>query len=203
MPELVIRGRNVIAGGVSAPASIHVGGGIIESVQPFDAVPAACPLYDASDLIVLPGLVDTHVHVNEPGRAQWEGFHTGYKQMDLRADEWIARILLPRRDAAVSYYRKVGARKAQAISKVCFAARAGIENGRLRDIRIALGSVAPTPIRCRGTEAALEAGATLAEAQAALAADIAPIDDLRSTARYRRRVAQNLLEEFLGHQDHR
>jgi CO/xanthine dehydrogenase FAD-binding subunit len=120
----------------------------------------------------------------------------------MEPDELLRAIRLPRRAKAWrQYYRKVGTRKAQAISKVCFAGAALVEGGEIRDIRIALGSVAPTVLRAVNTENGLR-GAKLAPAiiQAAkdlLARDIAPIDDIRSTARYRLRVAQNLLEEFL------
>ncbi|HEY3130154.1 MAG TPA: FAD binding domain-containing protein [Acidobacteriota bacterium] len=99
------------------------------------------------------------------------------------------------------YFRKVGTRKAQAISKVCFAGLAQVEEGRIADIRIALGSVAPTVIRCPQTESLLKDKKTSLAATAAareeLAKEIAPIDDMRSTVTYRRRVAENLLEEFL------
>jgi CO/xanthine dehydrogenase FAD-binding subunit len=107
------------------------------------------------------------------------------------------------------YYRKVGTRRAQAISKVCFAGAilmdGGIacpEPGRgVSDVRIALGSVAPTVIRALRTENTLRGNrldeATMAAAERTLASEIAPIDDIRSTARYRTRVAVNLLREFL------
>jgi CO/xanthine dehydrogenase FAD-binding subunit len=136
----------------------------------------------------------------------YHSFHTGYKQMILRPQEMIQRIRLPRagRSAVRNWkhcYRKVGTRKAQAISKVCFAGLAQWNDGKIREIRIALGSLAPTVVRCFKTEAVLkdqklEAG-VISAAKAELAKEIAPIDDFRSTARYRRRVAQNLLEEFL------
>ncbi|MCH8074131.1 MAG: hypothetical protein IIA09_19535 [Proteobacteria bacterium] len=114
----------------------------------------------------------------------------------------IGRIRLPRSGKSwKQYYRKVGTRKAQAISKVCFAGLAEVEGGTVRDIRIALGSVAPTVIRCVKTEAVLKGqkigAAALDAAKAALAEEISPIDDFRSTARYRLRVAQNLLGDFL------
>ena len=122
--------------------------------------------------------------------------------MNLHPDELIARIILPR--GAVgwkSYYRKVGTRRAQAISKVCVAAAAKLVNGEIADIRIALGSVATTVIRATQTENALRGRkldrAAIDAACAAIAAEISPIDDVRSTARYRARIAQNLLEEFL------
>ena len=135
-------------------------------------------------------------------RAPYAGFHSGYKQMDLWPDELIFRIHLPRAHAGWrSYYRKVGTRKAQAISKVCLAATADVTDGRIREVRIALGSVAPTVVRCSKAEAVLSGerltGAVLERACAELRSEIAPIDDIRSTAHYRARVAQNLLREFL------
>jgi CO/xanthine dehydrogenase FAD-binding subunit len=134
----------------------------------------------------------------------YEGFHTGYKQMRLEPDEIISRIRLPRVEDAGSwkhYYRKVGTRKAQAISKVCFAALARTEGEVLADVRIALGSVAPTVVSCKETVAMLRGRKvdkeTVRAAQDELRKEIAPIDDLRSTADYRLQVALNLLEDFL------
>jgi len=129
-------------------------------------------------------------------------FHTGYKTSVLAADEVIAHISLPRSTAGcVQYLRKVGTRQAQAIAKVAVAGLAKLNRGMLEHIRIALGSVAPTPLRCLRTEAILAGRvlnrAAIEEAKAAIAAEIAPIGDIRSTADYRRRVTVNLLEEFL------
>lgn len=121
------------------------------------------------------------------------GFHTAYRQTMLAPGELLTRIRLPRlRPGMRSQFRKVGPRKAQAISKVCFAAVRDPEN---KDLRIAYGSVAPVPLRCFNTEAAIRGGADPAES---LAAELAPITDVRSTAAYRLRVAQNLLTEFLN-----
>ncbi len=123
--------------------------------------------------------------------------------MDLAPDELILSVNLPRgRGGWKQAYRKVGTRRAQAISKICFAAAADIQDGCSEDVRIALGSVAPTVVRARTAEAVLrgrriDAG-LIEDACAALALDIAPIDDVRSTASYRRRVASNLLEDFLS-----
>lgn len=132
----------------------------------------------------------------------YHGFHTGYKKMILRPEEIIRRIRLPRtKQRWQQYYRKVGTRKAQAISKVCFAGAAQVQDNTIRDIRIALGSVAPTVLRFVRTEAVLRSQdvnpGVFAAAKEALGQEIAPIDDMRSTAVYRLRVAQNLLEEFL------
>ena len=120
--------------------------------------------------------------------------------MDLAPDELIARIRLPKRGPGSGvgwseYYRKVGTRRAQAISKVCLAAAMKIDaaTARVDDVRCAFGSVAPTVVRARGAELALRGQrvdpASIAAALAALAHDIAPIDDIRSTARYRLSVA--------------
>jgi CO/xanthine dehydrogenase FAD-binding subunit len=132
----------------------------------------------------------------------YEQFHTGYKKMDLAPDELIVAVRLPRTDGWVQHYRKVGARRAQAISKVCFAARARLDDGALADVRLAFGSVAPTVVRAAKTESALRGSAldesVLERAQAALRSELSPIDDIRSTARYRSQVAVNLLAEFVG-----
>lgn len=132
----------------------------------------------------------------------YEAFHTGYKTMILRPEEIVARIRLPRptREWRQSY-RKVGTRKAQAISKVCFAGACAMENGRIAEARIAFGSVAPVPIRCHQVERLLAGErvhpALIGECRRILLSEIAPIDDARSSREYRKRVAQNLLEEFL------
>ncbi|HKP71620.1 MAG TPA: allantoinase AllB [Pyrinomonadaceae bacterium] len=76
-PELVIRGRRVVTPEGVAPAAIHVGGGRISAVAAFEDVPQGASLVEVDDgAFVLPGLVDTHVHINEPGRTEWEGFAT-------------------------------------------------------------------------------------------------------------------------------
>jgi CO/xanthine dehydrogenase FAD-binding subunit len=169
-------------------------GGNIANASPAADTPPALLAYDAEvELVSAKG----------SRRVAYADFHTGYKQTVMRGDELIARVRLSRpRGGARHFYRKVGTRRAQAISKVCFAALAGVDGSVLGEVRIALGSVAPVVLRCRRTEALLggsrlEDGLTEA-AVAELEHDIAPIDDVRSTARYRTRVAQNLLGEFLS-----
>ncbi|MBV8629667.1 MAG: xanthine dehydrogenase family protein subunit M [Silvibacterium sp.] len=135
-------------------------------------------------------------------RIPYEEFHLGYKKTALAADELIGAVLLPRRfDASLRYVRKVGTRNAQAISKICVAATARLNHGRVEEIRIGMGSVAPTPLRLSATENVL-LGAELndtaiLEARRTVAGETAPIDDIRSTAAYRTLVAGNLLEEML------
>jgi len=74
--DVLIRGRRIVTAGGVREACIHVVDGRIERVAPFDELPSGVPLVDAGDRVVMPGLVDTHVHVNEPGRTEWEGFET-------------------------------------------------------------------------------------------------------------------------------
>jgi CO/xanthine dehydrogenase FAD-binding subunit len=168
-------------------------GGNIANASPAADSPPALIVYDASlELVSAAG----------SRWVRYDDFHTGYKKMLLRPDELIAQIRLPRdKKKRIQHYAKIGTRKAQAISKVCLAAAVRIEAGTIRDVRIAFGSVAPTVVRAKAAEAALRGQSltpsVIEAARAALGRDIAPIDDIRSTARYRLRVAQNLLVEFL------
>src|SRR5215471_2323197 len=75
-PDLIVRGNRVITIGGELAAAIYIRGGVIEDVTSFDDVRQNCPIYEAGDHVVMPGLVDTHVHINEPGRTEWEGFLT-------------------------------------------------------------------------------------------------------------------------------
>lgn len=76
LPDLIVRGRHVVLEDGVRPAAVQVRTGRILGVTPPDAVPVGCPVLDAGDLVVMAGLVDTHVHINEPGRTEWEGFWT-------------------------------------------------------------------------------------------------------------------------------
>jgi allantoinase len=73
-PDLVVRGQRVVVSDGERPASIHIRGGVIVAITDFDDIPPGISIREAGDSIVMPGLVDTHVHINEPGRADWEGF---------------------------------------------------------------------------------------------------------------------------------
>lgn len=180
-------------GGLAIQNRGTLGGNIVNASPAADSPPALLA-YDAEiELVSTRG-------------SRWlpyQGFHTGYKQMQIRPDELLTRIRLPRNTTgATHYYRKVGTRKAQAISKVCFAAVARTNNSRIDDARIAVGSVAPIVVRCVQTENALKGqpldAATLNAAQGTLRREISPIDDIRSTANYRLQVALNLLADFVA-----
>lgn len=167
-------------------------GGNIANASPAADSPPALSVYEAEIELV---------SASGTRRLPYGGFHTGYKQLQMRADELIGRVHLPRmQKRGKQYYRKVGTRRAQAISKVCFAGAGCAVGGRISSVRIALGSVAATVLRAVETEKMLlgekASSAVLKRAQETLGREISPIDDMRSTANYRRRVAQNLLAEF-------
>ena len=134
-------------------------------------------------------------------------FWTAYRRTALAHDELIVRIRIPLAADHEQRFRKVGTRRAQSISKVVLAAawRPGTPDlagpTAWRDVRVALGSVAATPIRAALTEAALEGAAPTPEtadrAAEVLAGELRPIDDVRSTAGYRRVVAARLLHRIV------
>src|SRR2546426_6533958 len=179
-------------GGLAIQNRGTLGGNIVNASPAADSPPALLA-YDAQlELISAKGSRTIPYH----------SFHTGYKEMNIRPEELLRAIRLPRASKGLAhYYRKVGTRKAQAISKICFAGVAWMQGDQIADIRIALGSVAPIPIRCMQTESALRhqtvTAETVAAAKSALTAEIAPIDDVRSTKSYRLRVSLNLLEDFI------
>jgi len=177
-------------GGIAIQNRGTLGGNIVNASPAADSPPALLA-YDAEL-----ELVSKHGERRIP----YFKFHSGYKQMDIRPDELLRTIRLPRAaNRLTHYYRKVGTRKAQAISKVCFAAVGSMTDGKIETVRIALGSIAPIPLRCVQTENALRHQTidSLAAARAIFASEISPIDDLRSTRDYRLRVSLNLLEHFI------
>ena len=163
-----------LTGGIATQNRGTLGGNIVNASPAADTPPALL-VYDA------------RIELVSARGSRWlpyAQFHLGYKRMDLEPDELLSRIRLPRQfQEWRQVYRKVGTRRAQAISKVCFAAAAS--GGH---IRIGLGSVAPVPLLVVSTSGSVREDLEKA---------VTPIDDVRSTARYRALVARNLLEEFL------
>jgi CO/xanthine dehydrogenase FAD-binding subunit len=169
-----------------------LGGNIVNGSPAADSLPALL-VYEAELILA-----------SERGerRVPYPAFHTGYKKSVLGADEIISGIALqPRFRNYRNYTRKVGTRNAQAIAKLCLAGLAKLESGRIADMRLAIGSMAVTPLRLRRTEQALvgksPAPAVVMSARQALESEVAPIDDIRSNASYRLQVAGNLLQEFV------
>ena len=179
-------------GGIANQNRGTLGGNIVNGSPAADSLPALL-VYEAKLVLI---------SAKGERRVPYGDFHTDYRKTELAADELVRSICLSRRFS--EYYahaRKVGARNAQAISKVCLAALGRLEEGVVDDVRLAMGSVAPVPLRLRETESIVKGrriGAELIQAASrTAAAEIRPIDDIRSTARYRTAVAGNLVAEFL------
>lgn len=169
-----------------------LGGNIVNASPAADSAPALL-VYDA-ELVLLSRRGER--------RIPYRDFHTGYKQMQILPDELLYQIRLPRHCARnAQYSRKVGTRRAQAISKVSLAAAARLHYRTIEDIRIAAGSVAPVPLRCHQTENFLVGKAIapdlIAQAREVIRAEITPMSDIRSTDEYRSAVTANLLAEYL------
>lgn len=128
-------------------------------------------------------------------------FWTAYRQIAARPDEIILAFRLPKRGKAIERFRKIGARQAQAISKVMAASRIDLKDGRIESAAIALGSIAPTPVRLTAVEAFLagkKLSATLIDQAEKLAqSTVQPIADIRSSAEYRRWASGRLVRDAL------
>ncbi len=179
LPMLIEAARQV--GGVQIQNRGTVGGNIANGSPAGDSLPVLAA-------------VDAVVVLRSAGgerRVPLTQYYTGYRATVMRPDELIVAIEIPPVEGK-QWFRKVGTRAAQAISKIVMA---GV---RSSTPRIAFGSVAPTVVRVPRTERALAAGGGIDEAVAILADEVKPIDDIRSTAEYRLRVATNLLRRFWG-----
>ena len=183
-------------GGIANQNRGTLGGNIVNASPAADSLPALM-VYEAELILV---------SRRGERRVPYVDFHTDYKKMKLAPDELIRAICLGRRFSNYLHYaRKVGARDAQAISKVCVAAlgrlRGGVTGSVIDDVRIALGSVAPVPLRLTEVERIAKGKPVEPElvqwTRKMTSAAIQPIDDIRSTARYRSAVAGNLVAEFL------
>lgn len=177
LPMLVEAARQV--GGVQIQNRGTIGGNIANGSPAGDTL----PVFAAVDAIVVARSATTE------RRIAFADFYSGYRANVLRPDELIVAVEVPSVTGR-QWFRKVGTRAAQAISKVVIAAV------RSDAPRIALGSVGPVVVRARETERVLAAGQGIDAAVTTLATEIAPIDDMRSTATYRRVVAQNLVRQF-------
>ncbi len=180
-------------GAVQVQNRATVGGNIVNGSPAADTPPVWLALDAELELASLRGR----------RRIPCSQFMTGYRRSVLQPDELLTAVLFHPRPGATlrHYFRKVAPRAVQGISKVVFAAIAELNDGRYRDVRLAFGSMGPTTLRARGAEQRAEGEAPSSglgeEAAARLAGDLSPVDDHRSTADYRLRVAKNLVREFL------
>ena len=136
-------------------------------------------------------------------RVPLERFFAGPGKTVKRPEELLTAVVFDRpAPDFVGKFRKSGPRPALEISTVSVSLGARVAGGRLRDVRVAMGSVAPTPLRARHVEAALEGkpldAATIAAAVAATAEDAKPIDDVRASAWYRGHLVRVFVEEVLN-----
>jgi CO/xanthine dehydrogenase FAD-binding subunit len=177
LPMLVEAARQV--GGVQIQNRGTVGGNIANGSPAGDSLPVLA----AADAVVVLRSADGE------RRVPLTRYYTGYRATVMRPDELIVAVEIPPVEGK-QWFRKVGTRAAQAISKIVMA---GV---RSATPRIAVGSVAPTVVRIPLTERALASSGDIDQAVAVLAKEIKPIDDVRSTAAYRLRVATNLLRRF-------
>jgi CO/xanthine dehydrogenase FAD-binding subunit len=186
-----------------AAAAAEVGGWAIQNRATLAGnIANASPAGDS-----LPALLahDAIVHVRSRHGAReipYAAFHTGYRRLALAPGELITAVTLPWPARGVrTFFRKVGTRRAQSISKVVFSGALGLDRrGRVTHVRLAYGSMAATPVRALAAETALMGERpleALAAARAALGAQLTPIDDVRSEREYRMQVAGNLLEQFV------
>ena len=179
-------------GGIANQNRGTIGGNIANASPAADSLPALL-VYDAELILI---------SARGERRVPYANFHVNYRKTQLAPDELIRAACLPRRFSGYyAHARKVGPRKAQAIAKVCLAALGKIEKDVVQDIRLAMGSVAPVPLRLTETERTIRGKRVVPElvrlASQTAAKEIRPIDDIRSTARYRAAVAGNLVAEFL------
>jgi CO/xanthine dehydrogenase FAD-binding subunit len=180
-------------GSIANQTRATIGGNLVNGSPAADSSPALL-VYDAEIELV---------SVRGSRRVPYAQFHIGYKRSALAADELLYAIHLPRRFAGHrQYLRKVGTRRAMAISKTALAGTALVEKGMVREVRIAAASLAAFPMRLYRTEDAVcgqePTTKTIQAARRALLDEVVPIDDIRSTAEYRKQVAANLLVEFLS-----
>jgi CO/xanthine dehydrogenase FAD-binding subunit len=168
-------------------------GGNIVNASPAADCPPALLAYDAEV---------TLISARGSRTLPYSDFHLAYKETALEPDELVHSIAILRNYIRYkTYIRKAGTRNAQAITKVAIAALARMNQGLIEDIRIGAASVREYPARLNATEQSLTGKSvtpkSIAAARTVILTEVRPIDDIRSTAKYRATVAANLLEEFL------
>jgi len=191
LPILVAAAREV--GALQIQARGTLGGNIATSSPVGDTLPV---------LLALDAVIELASEARGSRTVAYESFLTGYRTTALAGDELITRVRFPTRPiGARHYWRKMGTRRAQSISKVMVAGCAALDGGVVRHVRLGLGAVADRPVRARAAEAALlglpPGPEAVERVRSALASELHPIDDVRSTAAYRLAAAQNAVGRFV------
>jgi CO/xanthine dehydrogenase FAD-binding subunit len=189
-PALVEASRTI--GAVQIQNRGTLGGNIVNASPAGDSLPVLAAF-------------DAEVELGSIGgarRVSFNRFYTGYRQTVMQPDELVLAVRVPKLKAGEqSFFRKVGTRRAQAISKMVMAVKAEVSDGEIEYINIGVGSVAPTVIRASRTEALLTNTSPdlelILQASRTISDEIVPITDLRSTERYRRQVTGNVLGRIL------
>ncbi len=191
LPTLVEAARTVGARQIQNRGTI--GGNIANASPAGDTMPV---------LLALDAIVELQSEKRGLRSVPLADFYTGYKRTVMAADELIAFVRIPKPSAADRlHFRKVGTRMAQSISKVVLGGRLRFDGDTVSEARLGWGSVAATPVRSTIAEQMLVgkplSAQSISDAVAALAGDITPIDDVRSTADYRKSVARRILRSWL------
>jgi allantoinase len=134
--DLIVRGRRVITPEEERPAAIHIRRGVITAVSAFDDIPAGGVVHEAGEMAVMPGLVDTHVHINEPGRTEWEGFATATRAAAAGGVTTLVEMPLnsiPATTTAAGFREKIAAAAGQLSVDVGF--WGGVVPGNVTELR--------------------------------------------------------------------
>ena len=135
-PDLIVRGKRIVTPEGERPAAIHIRGGAIAAVSEFDDVPDGFVVHEAGEFVVMPGLVDTHVHINEPGRTEWEGFSTATRAAAAGGVTTLIEMPLnsiPTTTTAAAHREKIAATNGKLWVDVGF--WGGVVPGNVADIR--------------------------------------------------------------------
>ncbi len=190
IPALVEASRTI--GAIQIQNRGTIGGNIVNASPAGDSLPVLAAFDAEVEIGSIRGV----------RRVSFNQFYTGYRQTVVEPDEMLLAVRAPKlKNGERSFFRKVGTRRAQAISKVVMAAKAEASDGTIKHISIGIGSVAPTVIRAPQTEALLTKASSsielILQARRTIIQEVVPITDLRSTERYRRIVTGNVLDRFL------
>src|SRR5579864_7555196 len=123
IPDLIVRGRRVVTSEGERAAAIRVRGGVIAAITAFDDLPQGSVVHEARDFVVMPGIVDTHVHINEPGRTEWEGFVTATRAAAAGGITTLVEMPLnaiPATTSVPAFEAKVAAARSQCMVDIGF-----------------------------------------------------------------------------------